>query len=219
MDAFVFDHGGSFTLCQSMLACMSEGDQVDVRYTFDGGEPCASGEMPGKTVATLTNADGRVEHLWEVNNETPALSDNHAAKAFNAYRRHLALFLREPFPEKVAINSAHGDVPERCNGKNIISRAFTPSNLCDASGRMWFWVDLEPPGDANTEALLTRPMPALDAVILAAMLTLCYGSPPLVFGIAPTVEGRAMMPLAYTRVHYEDDERFEREDKKPFLVM
>lgn len=120
MDVFVFDYGGFFILCQFMFVCMSEGDQVDVCYIFDGGELCVSGEMLGKMVVMLINVDGCVEYFWEVNNEIFVLSDNYVVKVFNVYCCYLVFFFCEFFLEKVVINSVYGDVFECCNGKNII---------------------------------------------------------------------------------------------------
>ncbi|GAB1318509.1 VOC domain-containing protein [Madurella fahalii] len=220
-------NGNTSILYQTMLTCLSEGDQVDIWFGLRDADPAKgdevdpSGEQVGHTWAILHTADGREKHLWEVGRRTPPPSDAQAVRAFNAYRDALAVFRGEQPPQPLPIPTLarHTQEQREWNGKPVISRALAPSNLYYSSGRTWFFVDLSPPGDVQSPAVLSRPMRAFDALILAALMTLVMGQPPQVFGISSTLEGLGKMPLAFTRAHYEADDRLEPSADRPLLVM
>ncbi|KAK5998699.1 hypothetical protein PT974_01081 [Cladobotryum mycophilum] len=213
-------------LYQTMLACMSEGEQVDILFGLRSPDPAQgqevypSGEDVGHTWAILKTPDGKEKHLWEVGRRTPALGDAYAARAFNAYRTAMAGFLGEQPPEPFPIDPSTVTVPGPFNDKPVISRALSPSNLYYASSRMWYFIDLSPPGDINEPAMLTRPMRAFDALILAACLTLANGTPPLVFAVRNSLEGLGKMPADFTRAYFEADETLDEPPaEKPLLIM
>jgi hypothetical protein len=106
-------------------------------------------------------------------------------------------------------------------GKPVMSRALSPSNLYYASSVMWYFVDLGPPNELETpmKFWLSRPMRSFDALILAALMTLVNGSPPVVFAISSSSDGLGRMPMGFTRLQYEQDERVQAEADKPLLVM
>ncbi|KXX75643.1 hypothetical protein MMYC01_204547 [Madurella mycetomatis] len=214
-------------LYQTVLTCLSEGDQVDIWFGLRDADPAKgdevdpSGELVGHTWAILRTADGREKHLWEVGRRTPPPSDAQAVRAFNAYRDALAVFLGEQQPQRLPTPTLprHTQEQREWNGKPVVSRALAPSNLYHSSGRTWFFVDLSPPGDVQSSAVLSRPMRAFDALILAAIMTLVMGQPPVVFGISNSLEGLGKMPLAFKRAHYEADSRVEPSTDRPVLVM
>ncbi|KAL2022154.1 hypothetical protein VTK56DRAFT_5983 [Thermocarpiscus australiensis] len=215
-------------LYQTMLTCLSEGDQVDIWFGLRDADPAKgdevdpSGELVGHTWATLRTADGREKTLWEVGRRTPPLSDAQAVRAFNAYRDALAAFRGEPPPERLPLpddRAPHVEEPREWNGKPVISRALAPSNLYYSSGRTWFFVDISPPGGVHTPAVLSRPMRAFDCLVLAALMTLVMGQPPLVFGISNSIEGLGKMPWGFTRAHFEADDRVKALADRPVLVM
>jgi hypothetical protein len=222
-------------LYQTMLTCLSEGDQVDIWFGLrepdpsKGDEIDPSGELVGHTWATLRTAagDGRdnLKYLYEVGRRTPPLSDAQAVRAFNAYRDALAVFRREQPPLHLPIPTLPRHVqepPREWNGKPVISRALAPSNLYHSSGRTWFFVDLSmAQGDElQSPAVLSRPMRAFDALVLAAIMTLVMNRPPMVFGISSkSPEGLGKMPVAFRRAHYEADGRVEPTAETPLLVM
>jgi len=226
--------GGPLQLVyQTMLACLSEGDVVHIWFGLRKPSPAQhedddpAGEHVGYTWASHRNADGRERCLYEVGRQTPAWPDAHATRAFNAYRTTLAAFLgHQPPPQALALpspssslRSGGSDVKSEFNGKPTISRALAPSNLYYASARMWYFVDLCPPGQLDTPAILSRPMRAFDALILSALMTLAMGSPPLVFGISNAPDGLGKMPVSFTRAYFEGDERLEPAHDRPILVM
>jgi hypothetical protein len=212
---------------QTMLACLADGDHVDIWFGLRGtvaaqGEADdPSGELVGHTWATLRTADGRERCLWEVGRRTPPVADAHAHRAFNAYRGLMAAFLGQQPPAALPVERPHEAAPEAPSGKPAISRAFAPSNLYYSTARMWYFVDLSPPSDKGPEApaVLSRPMRAFDALILSALLTVALGTPPLVFGISNALEGLGKMPAAFTRVQYEGDERMQAQIDTPLLVL
>jgi hypothetical protein len=224
--------GGPLPLVyQTMLACLSDGDVVDIRFGLrntnpaQGEEDDPSGELIGHTWATLRTADGRERCLWEVGRRTPPLGDAHVHRAYNAYQAAMAAFLNKPPPQALPVERKLGpdgqpeqDVKE-FRGKPVISRAFAPSNLYYSTARMWYFVDLAPPHQVETPAILSRPMRAFDALILSALMTLATGSPPLVFGVSNALEGLGKIPNGFTRVHYEGDERHQAQGEKPLLVL
>lgn len=210
---------------QTMLACLSEGDQVDIWFGLrdpdqsKGQEELASGEPVGHTWAVLNTADGRKQTLWEVGRATPAAGEAHAARAFNAYRDALAFFKDEEPPPHVPVDVNQANMPAEFNGKPVISHALAPANIYHASSRMWYFIDLGPLGELHTPACLTRPMRAFDALILAALMTLVNGSPPLVFGIANTMETIGKVPGGYVRATYEEDKTLSRSSDTPLVVL
>ncbi|KAJ6441433.1 hypothetical protein O9K51_04983 [Purpureocillium lavendulum] len=180
-------------LYQTMLACISDGEQVDIWFGLKNPDPAAgheefpSGELVGHSWALVRTTDGKERPLWEVGRKTPIAGDAFAARAYNAYCEAMARFLgREP-PSPVAVDPSAAEVPREFNGKPVISRALSPSNLYYASGRMWYFVDLSPPGDLSEPAILSRPMRSFDALALSALMTLALGTPPLVFGSIRTM--------------------------------
>src|SRR5699024_5661961 len=88
-----------------------------------------------------------------------------------------------------------------------------------ASGRMWYFVDLSPPGDLNEPPILSRPMRSFDALALSAVMTLALGTPPAVFGVSNTMETLGKMAGGYVRTTYEAEERIQRKDGEILLVM
>lgn len=220
-------NGNTSVLYQTMLSCLSEGDQVDIWFGLRDADPAKgdeidpSGELVGHTWATLRTADGKEKHLWEVGRRTPPPSDAQAVRAFNAYRDALAVFRGEQPPQRLPIPTLprHTEEQREWNGKPVISRALAPSNLYYSSGRTWFFVDLSPPGDVQSPPVLSRPMRAFDALILAAIMTLVMEQPPLVFGISNSLDGLGKMPLTFKRAHYEADSRVEQSVDGPVLVM
>ncbi len=84
---------------------------------------------------------------------------------------------------------------------------------------MWYFVDLAPPLEIETPAILSRPMRAFDVLILSALMTLAMGSPPLVFGLSSALEGMGKMPSALTRVYFEGDPRGKPTPGVPTLVL
>lgn len=212
-------------LYQKTLACIREGDQVDIWFGLRDPDPAAgqdeypSGELVGHTWALFKTTDGRERHLWEVGRRTPAAGEAHAARAFNAYREAMARFHGQetPAPIPVDVNAAH--MPKEFNGKPIISRALSPSNLYYASGRMWYFVDLAPPGDLGAPVILSRPMRSFDALALSALMTLALGRPPLVFGISNATDTLGKVPTGYVRASYEADETIGSTEGKPLLVL
>ncbi|KAK2595632.1 hypothetical protein QQS21_006679 [Conoideocrella luteorostrata] len=210
---------------QAMMACLSDGDQVDIYYGLcdpdasKGHEIFPSGEAVGHTWATLKTADGRETHLWEVGRATPSVGEAHAARAFNAYRDAMARFKGIASPEPVPLEADKAHIPCEFNGKPVISHALSPANLYYASSRMWYFVDLLPAGDDMTRPLhLSRPMTAFDALILSALVTLANGARPLVFGVANTMDTLDRMPGGYVRATYEADETLKR-PAEPLVVL
>ncbi|KID95883.1 hypothetical protein MAJ_08190, partial [Metarhizium majus ARSEF 297] len=211
---------------QAMLACMSEGDQVDVWFGLRDADPSLghdtvpSGEPVGHTWAILQSANGKQETLWEVGRATPSAGDAHAARAFNAYREAFARFQGLASPPAVPVDAGKARVPPPQNGKPVMSHALSPANLYYASGRMWYFVDLGPPADdVMAPACLSRPMGASDALILSSLMTLVNGTPPLVFALANTAATLGQMPAKYKRVAYEADETLERPPDTPLVVL
>lgn len=212
-------------LYQTMLACISEGEQVDIWFGLKNPDPAAgheefpSGELVGHSWALVRTADGKERHLWEVGRKTPAMGDAWAARAYNAYCEAMGRFLGRDVPAPATVDRSAGEVPKEFNGKPVISRALSPSNLYYASGRMWYFVDLSPPGDLNELPILSRPMRSFDALALSALMTLALGTPPVVFGVSNTMETLGKMPAGYVRTTYEADERIQRKDGEILLVM
>lgn len=210
---------------QTMMACMSEGDQVDIWFGLRDADPSQgheifpSGEPVGHTWAILKTADGKEKTLWEVGRATPSVGDAHAARAFNAYREAFARFKNLPIPQAVPVDTEKAHVPPSHNDNPVISHALSPANLYYGSSRMWYFVDLGPAGDLAMAPHLSRPMRAFDALILSTLMTLVNGSPPLVFGLANTMETLGQMPLKYKRVTYEADETLERSSDTPLVVL
>ncbi|PKS06142.1 hypothetical protein jhhlp_007459 [Lomentospora prolificans] len=210
---------------QTALACLSEGDRIDIRFGLRdtneaaGLPPYPSGELIGHTWATLTAAGGGERVIWEVGRDTPPAGHPYGDRAFNAYREAVAAFLGEEPPAPLPVDTNAPAPPAEFRGNPIISRSLAPSNLYHASARMWYYVDLVPFDGLDSRPLLSRPMRAFDAVILASIITLANGKPPIVFGIRPTLDGLGKMPEGYVRALYEDDQRVEPTDKKPLLVM
>ncbi|KJK79241.1 hypothetical protein H634G_05481 [Metarhizium anisopliae BRIP 53293] len=213
---------------QAMLACMSEGDQVDVWFGLRDADPSLghdtlpSGEPVGHTWAILQSADGKQETstLWEVGRATPSVGDAHAARAFNAYREALARSQGLASPPAVPVDADKARVPPPQHGKPVMSHALSPANLYYASGRMWYFVDVGPPADDVTApAHLSRPMRAFDALVLSSLMTLVNGTPPLVFALANTTATLGQMPAKYERVAYEADETLERPRDTPLMVL
>jgi hypothetical protein len=210
---------------QTMMACLSEGDQVDIWFglrdpdTSLGHELFSSGEPVGHSWAVLKTADGKEQTLWEVGRATPSLGDAHAARAFNAYREAFARFKGLPAPQAVPVDGSQARVPAPQNNKPVISHALAPANLYYAASRMWYFVDLGPVGDVSLRPHLSRPMRAFDALILSSLMTLVNGSPPLVFALANTMDTLGHMPVKYQRAAYEADGTLQRPSDTPLLVL
>jgi len=244
-DHFLVDSiplGGNNSLCityQTMLACMSDNDKVDIYFGLrdvkpeQGEEQDPTGELIGHTWATLTepdpNSEGQTKTriLWEVGRATPPMQDAHAARAFNAYRFTLGSALEMDVPEDLEVKGAvHPDgTPKEdikeFRGKAVMSRALSPSNLYYGSSVAWYFVDLGPPNELETpmKFFLSRPMRSFDALILASLMTLVNGSPPVVFGIFNSTGGLGKMPSGFSRVQFVEDEGAQLEDDKPILVL
>ncbi|PNY24068.1 Uncharacterized protein TCAP_05992 [Tolypocladium capitatum] len=212
-------------LYQTMLACLNEGDQVGIWFGLRDPDPAAgqeeypSGELVGHSWALVKTTDGRERHLWEVGRRTPAAAEAHAARAFNAYREAMARFHTQEVPEPIPVDVNAADLPEEFNGKPVISRALSPSNLYYASDRMWYFVDLTSPCDLGSPAILSRPMRSFDALALSALMTLAQGRPPLVFGISNTTDTLGKVPAGYVRASYEADATIGSAEGKPLLVL
>ena len=212
-------------LYQTMLACINEGDQVDIWFGLRDPDPTAgqedlpSGELVGHTWALFKTIDGKERHLWEVSRQTPVAGDAYAARAFNAYREAMARFHGRETPAPIPVDASLANMPKDFNGKPVISRALSPSNLYYASGRMWYFVDLAPPGDIHAPVILSRPMRSFDALALSALLTLALGRPPLVFGISNATDTQGKVPTGYVRASYEADESIASTEGKPVLVL
>ncbi|KAK9438196.1 hypothetical protein VB005_09204 [Metarhizium brunneum] len=197
---------------QAMLACMSEGDQVDVWFGLRDADPSLGHDTLPSGEPTWT--------LWEVGRATPSVGDAHAARAFNAYREALARSQGLASPPAVPVDADKARVPPPQNGRPVMSHALSPANLYYASGRMWYFVDLGPPADdVVAPAHLSRPVRAFDALVLSSLMTLVNGKPPLVFALANTTATLGQMPAKYKRVAYEADETLERPPDAPLVVL
>ena len=206
---------------QTVLACLSDGDQVDVWFGLrdaEGQDELPSGEPVGHTWATLKTADGKETPLWEVGRGTPSAGEAHAVRAFNAYRQALAAFKGEqqPSPLSIPMGEQAAYVPQQWNGKPAISRALAPANLYYGSARMWYFVEL---GGSIEAPVISRPMRAFDALILSALMALAQGRPPMVFAVANTMETLGKLPLGYVTAGYEADKTLERPPQKALVVM
>lgn len=204
-------------LYQTCIAMMKNGDEVDIRFNIR--EPTATeeedpaGELIGHAWATLKDGvGGNEKFLWEVGRRTQPLSDADVAKAFNAYRVLLAAHNGLPVPEPVQIPTDETPAPTTAAAAvpapRAISRALSPSNLFFASVAMFYFVDLSmvPPSRRReflvTPLHLSRPMPAVDALILAAFVCLAIGAPPLVFAVVQDNDSLGALPQSYSRASY-----------------
>ncbi|KAL1955498.1 hypothetical protein VTO42DRAFT_8524 [Malbranchea cinnamomea] len=218
-------NGSQPLLYQTFLTMLNDGDELDIRFNIR--EPTATeeedpaGELIGHSWATLKNfATGSEKLLWEVGRRTQPLSDADVAKAFNAYRCSLATHQGIPVPQPVPISPpAHQAQTSTFSlaptarpltpvpAARAISRALSPSNLYFASNNMFYFVDLSMvapsrPEFASTPVHLSRPMPAMDALILAAFVCVAIGAPPLVFAVVQDGSALGVMPESYKRVSY-----------------
>ncbi|KJZ73414.1 hypothetical protein HIM_07208 [Hirsutella minnesotensis 3608] len=213
------------TCYQTMKACLSEGDQVDIWFGLRDPDPAIgqdelpSGELVGHTWAVVKPALGKERSLWEVGRRTPPAGEVHAIRAFNAYREAMAKHLGHDAPKPLPVDEKAAKFTEEFHTTPTISRALSPSNLYFASNRMWYLVDLCPGGDLGEPVILSRPMRCFDALVLSALMTLVSGRPPLVFGISNTKKGLGSLPRSYIRANYEKDETLHRGDDRPLLVL
>jgi hypothetical protein len=72
---------------------------------------------------------------------------------------------------------------------------------------MFYFVDLSmvapsQPDFLSTPMHLSRPMPATDALILAAFVCIAIGAPPLVFAVVQNANNLGLMPQSYIRATY-----------------
>jgi hypothetical protein len=208
-DTFL-SHPSHNILYQLVSACLSEGDQVDIWFGARDPRPDEAsdpdGEPVGHTWATLT-ADaqpGSTSVLWDVGRDTAPVLEGHAVRAFNAYRRALAEYQGVPAPTPLPVDSTSSGLADLAT----ISRCFSPANLYECAGIMWYFVDLSgtvPSRDsaaAAGEATLSRPMPARDAIVLATLLTLALGAPPMVFAVLQSAQPFGRMPRDFQRAVY-----------------
>jgi len=189
-DTFIFPSGQNILFQTSMVA-LSEGDEIEI--TFDLWEAEDEGEDvedAGSTKATFTDqTTGKTKVLWEVGDKDVGLSDQQIGRAYNAYHRAMAAHLGVPPSDAQGSNALITS-----GSSSSVSCALSPSNILLASGGMWYFVELSAvptssPEYSTAHAVLTRPMRAFDALVLTSIITLAFGSPPLVFGIRP---GRGM---------------------------
>jgi hypothetical protein len=201
---------GTVHVYQATLAAVGAHEQLEISFGLRDarpGEEFASGELPGMTTAELVNLDTSARLLlWEVGRCTATLDDAYAARAFHAYRRKLSAHLG------MAADGATGEpvvrLPEH---STTISRALAPTSLYHTSGAMFYFVDIAPPPgstayDVATVPVLSRPMRALDALILGALLALVWHRPPLVFAVVQHNERLGQLPSSLKRVTYVDAE-------------
>lgn len=213
------------TLSQLVSACLSENDRVDIYFGVDPTEgKDSAGESSGYTRALFTEGHTRRQRvLWEVGRTTEPMHDNLAVTAFNLYRMVLANFQNLPAPADVPLSSRVTTTTSDSKSAPTISRAFSPSNLLFASGSMFYFVELttSAPGKKDyldTPAKLSRPMRAFDALILAALLALATGTPPLVFAVLYTLDGLGEMPQAFERQAYALAPYPELSDEKVAII-
>lgn len=109
--------------------------------------------------------------------------------------------------------------PTRFRDKPVASRALAPANLYHASARMWYFVDFAQPGHMDEEPVLSRPVRAFDALILSTLITLAYGTPPLVFGVRYRLENIGKMPAGYLRTQYEANEVLREQTLEEVLLV
>ena len=216
-------------LYQTVLACLSIGDMAEIQFGLR--EPTSSeevdptGELIGHTWATLTEANGNHKLLWEVGRRTELVRSECAVKAFNGYRNALAAFngVSEPPELPVSIPASAAMPPARA-GTTIISRALSPSNLYFASGLMFYFVDLatSTPSDSDyltNPLILSRPMPAFDALILSTLLTLVLGSPPLVFAVVQARSHLGEVPMGFERTSYAHARDLDQVENEISIVL
>ncbi|PGH29776.1 hypothetical protein GX50_07476 [[Emmonsia] crescens] len=214
-------------LYQLFLAMLNDGDQLEINFslrdptTTEENDP--AGELIGHTWAILKTARGSEKLLYEVGRKTEPISNTEAAKAFNGYRKLLAAFEYQAqgacagmMVSAVAVAAASPmDIPlppprqptPTAGPIRSISRALSPSNLYFAAGVMFYFVDLSMmapsrPEFYETPLHLSRPMQAVDALILSALVTLAIGAPPLVFAVLQANASLGTMPEMYGRVAY-----------------
>ncbi|PGH16706.1 hypothetical protein AJ79_01579 [Helicocarpus griseus UAMH5409] len=209
-------------LYRLFLTMLSDGDELEIKFSLrdptrtEHDDP--AGELVGHTWAVLKAATGGEKLLYEVGRKTDPISDVDAAKAFNGYRKLLAVFhtsstgmsLMDTCPptNPIDIPLPPPRLPPPATAPiRSISRALSPSNLYFAAGAMFYFVDLSMvapsrPEFFSTPLHLSRPMQAFDALILSALVTLAIGAPPLVFSVLQANECLGVMPDAYGRAAY-----------------
>lgn len=200
------------TLYALVGACVSEDDQVEINFGLRDpiawDEVDASGELVGYTWATLTEGQAkRKTVLWEVGRRTAPIHDSLAQRAFNLYRNVLADSQNVPAPAMVPLSSqspTDSSASSNSSAPPAISRALSPSNLYDASGSMFYFVELNTSAPGTQDypdkpSRISRPMRASDALKLAALLTMATGSPPLVFAVLQSIAGLGKIPETFER--------------------
>lgn len=208
-DTFLLPYGHNI-LYQLVLACLSEGDQVDI--WFGARNPCDSeridpdGEPVGHTWATLTDATSKQKHtLWDVSRDTPLLTRRYATRAFNAYRQALALYQGVDKPTPIPIPPS-STAEEASPGSWTMSRCFSPANLYECASVIWYFIDLsqQPSPTSSPDAMvLSIPMPAQDAIILATLLTIVLGAPPVCFAVYQSGQ-LGCMPSSFQHAGFAD---------------
>ena len=197
-------------LYQTILACMAEGDRVDIKFGLQDPkgpeEEVPSGESVGHTWAIFTEASGKERLLWDVSRESQPIREVDAARAYNAFRAALADHQGVQSPAAKPEN--HSDsIKTVLPGNQAISRVLSPAHLYEASGVIWFFIDLSMTAPCRADHLstplrLSRPMNAFDALILTALVTLACDAPPLVFGVFLGDDVRGKMPDQYRTASY-----------------
>lgn len=221
-DEFLFNDSNPL-LYQLVCACLSENDKLDIWFGLrdpdvsKGESVYPSQEEIGHSWAILTT-DGKEKCIWEVGRDTPFVGDAYAARAFNAYREALGTSRGQEVPQPLEIGE-QTERPTEFRDKPVMSRALAPSNLFHAAGRMWYFIDLATTSEASEPAVLSRPLRAYDALILASLVTLANGSTPLVFGVRYILQNIGTMPQGYVRAQAENDAKVEIVNDQVLLVM
>ena len=221
-DEFLFNDSNPL-LYQLVCASLSDNDKLDIWFGLrdadvsKGESVYPSEEEIGHSWAILTT-DGKEKCIWEVGRDTPFVGDAYAAKAFNAYREALGKWRGQEVPQAVEVG-AQTERPTEFRDKPVMSRALAPSNLFHAAERMWYFIDLASGSALSEPAVLSRPLRAYDALILASLITLANGSTPLVFGIRYILQNIGTMPQGYIRAQAENDARVELANDQVLLVM
>lgn len=205
-EKFIFPLGVEYAvLCQQVAYCLGDGDEINIWFGLrglrEGEEEFPDGELPGRTYATITRAGtDRADTFFEVERSTRPTPQSDATRAFNVYRSALAAFQEEVAePTPLPIPTERDDNSDTSSRPKPVSRAFSPTNLYHNSGVMWYFVDI---GSimpySSPEMTLLRPMEAVDALILSALLTVSIGWPPGVYAVyQPMPLGR--MPSSFRK--------------------
>jgi hypothetical protein len=215
-DEFIFPSGQNI-LYQTVAAALSEGDKVDITFELKENED-EDLEDEGTTKAIFTDqTTGRKKVLWEVSNTSEGLREVQIERAYNAYRNALSTHLGVPPPLPLRGSET---MTSEAESRTLISRALSPSNILQVSGASWYFVELSAvptssPEYRSASATLTRPMRAFDALILTSMITLAFGSPPLVFAIRPGMGRFGKMPQSFKRLKFQPKHVDEKENEGP----